>query len=97
VITYAVLADHADSRERIELLRMHRWPLLAIGTVTGVLGVAPTLFWLGGAMSVVLFPFFAALSIWLYVLVFSFSALWFTHYGLSAMGKYRVASRHQAI
>jgi hypothetical protein len=96
VIAYAVLADYADAEERRVLLRRHRWPLLAIGVVTGILGVAPTLLWLGGTMSIVLFPVFALLSIWLYVLVFTFSGLWFTHYSLASVGKYRIAALTEA-
>jgi hypothetical protein len=42
-------------------------------------------------LSVILFPFLAALSIWLYVLVFIFTGLWFQHYCLEALAKYRSA------
>jgi hypothetical protein len=89
VMGYDALAAHADIQERQEILKRHRWPLLAIGTVTGVLGTAPTLLWLGGVLSVVFFPFFAAVAIWLYVLFFIFSGLWFQHYCLSALTSYR--------
>lgn len=89
VIAHDVLARYADTGESSEILRKHRWQLLAIGTMTGILGVAPSLLWLGGVMSIVFFPFFAALSICLYVLVFMFSGLWFTHYGLTAVAEHR--------
>lgn len=89
VIAYDVLRNYADPEEMRELLSRHRWQLLAIGTVSGLLGVAPSLLWMGGAMSVVLFPFFAVLAICLYVLVFTFSGLWFTHYSLMAVRELR--------
>lgn len=92
VIAYDVFSGYTDAEERATLLRQHRWQLLAIGTVTGILGVAPSLLWLGGTISIVLFPFFAALSICLYVLVFTFSGLWFTHYGLAAVSEHRRAA-----
>lgn len=91
VIAYDAMAEHADADELHEIRQLHRWPLLAIGTATGAMGAAPTLLWLGGALSVIFFPFFAALSIWLYVLVFVFSGLWFEHYCLKALADFRAA------
>jgi hypothetical protein len=91
VIAYDALAEHADQEELHEIHRRHRWPLLLIGTITGAFGAAPTLLWLGGALAVVLLPFLAALSIWLYVLVFVFSGLWFEHYCLQALRELRHA------
>lgn len=89
VIAYDALADHADEQECRQILRMHRWPLLVIGAITGAMGAAPTLLWLGGALSVILFPVLAAGAIWLYVLVFVFTGLWFEHYCLQALSTYR--------
>jgi hypothetical protein len=78
--------------ERRTILRLHRWPLLAIGVVSGAAGSVPGLLWLGGsALSVVFFPFLAALSIWLYVLIFIFTGLWFTYYSLDALRRLRAA------
>jgi hypothetical protein len=92
VMAYDALASHADTRERRDILRMHRWPLLIIGAITGVLGTAPTLLWLGGVLSVIFFPVLAAIAIWLYVLVFIFTGLWFQHYCLAALAAYRQAN-----
>jgi hypothetical protein len=92
VMAYDALSEHADASERRLLMREHRWPLLAIGVATGALGAAPTLLWLGGALSVIFFPFLAAFSIWLYVLVFVFSGLWFQHYCLAALAGLRHTS-----
>ncbi|RYF03362.1 MAG: EI24 domain-containing protein, partial [Oxalobacteraceae bacterium] len=89
VMAYDALAEHASSEERRALMRTHRWPLLAIGIAAGAMGAAPTLLWLGGALSVVLFPLLAGVSIWLYVLVFVFSGLWFQHYTLEALARLR--------
>jgi hypothetical protein len=91
VMAYDALAEHADKQERKTILRIHRGPLLLIGAIGGAMGAAPTLLWLGGALSVVLFPLLAAVSIWLYVLVFVFTGLWFQHYCLDALAKHRAA------
>jgi hypothetical protein len=92
VMAYDALAEHADRRERAEILRRHRWPLLVIGVGSGALAALPTLLWLGGVLSVVLFPLFAALSIWLYLLIFVFTGLWFQHYCMAALAQQRAAS-----
>jgi hypothetical protein len=89
VMAYDALAEHASAAERRALMRAHRWPLLAIGIAAGAMGAAPTLLWLGGALSVILFPLLAGVSIWLYVLVFVFSGLWFQHYALEALARLR--------
>jgi len=89
VIAFDALADHADAAELKIILREHRWPLLLIGVITGALGAAPMLLWLGGVLSVVLFPLLAGFSIWLYLVVFIFTGLWFEHYCLAALAKYR--------
>ncbi len=89
VMAYDALADFADHEERRAILARQRWPLLAIGVATGSLGAIPGLLWLGGVISVILFPLLAALAIWLYLLVFVFSGLWFQHYCLDALARLR--------
>lgn len=89
VMAYDALAEHADATEIKEVMRIHRWPLLGIGAIAGAMGAAPTLLWLGGALSVIFFPVLAAGAIWLYVLVFVFTGLWFQHYCLAALAAHR--------
>lgn len=89
VMSYDALSEHASRQEYKDVVRIHRWPLLAIGAIAGAMGAAPTLLWLGGALSVIFFPVLAAGAIWLYVLVFTFSGLWFQHYCLQALADYR--------
>ncbi len=89
VMSYDALADYADRDERRAIVQRERWPLLAIGIVTGSLGAVPGLLWLGGVVSVILFPLLAAASVWLYLLVFVFSGLWFQHYCLGALQRLR--------
>jgi hypothetical protein len=91
VMAYDALAEHASEQERKAIMRAHRWPLLLIGAITGAMGAAPTLIWLGGALAFILFPLLAGISIWLYVLVFTFSGLWFQHYCLNALARHREA------
>jgi hypothetical protein len=92
VMAYDALAEHASKDEFREIMRTHRWPLLWIGAIAGAMGAAPTLLWLGGALSVIFFPILATGAIWLYVLVFVFSGLWFEHYCLDALARLRLAA-----
>jgi hypothetical protein len=96
VMAYDALAEHASAEERRAIMREHRWPLFLIGVVTGAMGAAPSLLWLGGVLSVVVFPFLAAGAIWLYVLVFVFTGLWFEHYCLAALAAYRLRTEPSA-
>lgn len=91
VMAYDALAEHASAAERQALLRRHRWPLLAIGTLSGLAGAVPGLLWMGGTLSVLFFPFLAAAAIWLYVLIFIFTGLWFAYYCLDALATLRGA------
>ncbi len=93
VFAYEALAAHADKQELRSILRTHRWPLLVIGIITGAMGAAPTVLWLGGALLLVVFPLLATGSILLYVLVFVFTGLWFEYYCLEALAKYRSAGQ----
>jgi hypothetical protein len=95
VMVYDALADYASADERAQLLQQQRWPLLAIGVVSGLAGAVPGLLWLGGTTMVVLFPFLAAASIWLYVAIFIFTGLWFTYYCLEALARLRAAADPQ--
>ena len=89
VMTYDALADFADKQELNTIRASQRLPLLVIGVATGSLGAAPGLLWLGGVMSVILFPVLAAVAIWLYLLIFMFSGLWFQHYCLDSLARLR--------
>ena len=90
VVASEVFGIYADVEERALLMRRHRWPLLLIGTLTGVLGMAPSALWMGSPIAMaVLGPVLAGISHWLYVLVFTFSGLWFTHYCLAALEAHR--------
>jgi hypothetical protein len=85
VMSFDVLADHASADERKQLMRDKHWPLLAIGIITGYLGAAPSLLWAVSAATLMFAPVLVVLSVWLYTLVFAFAALWFAHFGLSAL------------
>ncbi|MCA3185600.1 MULTISPECIES: EI24 domain-containing protein [unclassified Cupriavidus] len=89
VMTYDALSEHATAEERKTLMKRHRIPLLTIGVVVGLLGSAPTLLWVWSAVIIFLFPVVLAGTLWLYVLIFIFSALWFGHYCLRALADLR--------
>ncbi|MEO8856847.1 MAG: EI24 domain-containing protein [Burkholderiaceae bacterium] len=85
VMAYDALAAHASRPERLEIFRRYRGWLLGIGVVTGFLGAAPSVLWASGAMFAVAFVILMPVAIWIYTVVFAFSALWFTHFGLAAL------------
>jgi hypothetical protein len=90
VMSVDALADHADAGERRSLMREHRFRLIGMGIVTGYLGMAPSLVWVFfGALALPAMPLLVPLFVWMYTLVFAFSALWYTHYCLAALNKVR--------
>jgi len=88
VMSYEALSSFADENE-LSIIRKQQFPLLMIGVVTGSLGAAPGLLWLGGVVSVIFFPIFAAAAIWMYLLIFVFSGLWFQFYCLESLAGLR--------
>jgi len=90
VMSYDALSIHASVEERHAIVRGRRRQLLIIGIISGLLGALPGVVWIGGALlSVVLFPVLAVLSIWLYLLIFIFTGLWFQYYCLQALADLR--------
>lgn len=92
LMSYDVLAIHATEEERIALVEAHRWPLLTMGVISGLLAALPTFFWATSALAFVFFPFISFIALWIYSLIFIFAALWFGHYLLSALKIYRLAN-----
>jgi len=60
--------------------------------ITGYLGAAPSIVWASGVVFAAAFFILVPLAIWIYTLVFAFSSLWFTHYGLAALQRLRAES-----
>ena len=89
VMSFDALAEHASPEERATILRKHRLPLLGIGVLCGYLGAAPSIVWASGLLFAAAFFVLAPLAIWIYTLVFAFSALWFSHYCLDALAQLR--------
>lgn len=96
LMSYDMLADHASVEERETLMRRHRFMLLGMGILSGYLGAAPSLLWVSGVMFVALAPLLLPAAIWIYTLVFAFSALWFAHYLLAALAALRRERAAQA-
>ena len=94
VMSYDVLSEHASREERIELIRRHRTTLLGMGVLTGYLGAAPSVVWASGALAIVFAPVLVPVAVWIYTLVFAFSALWFAHFALAALQAQR--ARHES-
>ena len=70
-------------------MRAHRVPLLCVGVLCGYLGAAPSIVWASGLLFAAAFFVLVPLAIWIYTLVFAFSALWFGHYCLDALAQLR--------
>jgi hypothetical protein len=90
-MAYDALAEHASLEEMDLIFRQHRWPLLAIGSIACLAGSIPGGLWLSGVLTVVLLPITATVSIWLFLLIFIFAALWFQYYLLAALQALRQA------
>lgn len=93
VLAFDVLALHATPAERRHLMRSQRWPLLAMGIVTGLIGSLPSLIWvLTGVASLILAPLLMVAAVWLYTLVFAVATLWFAHFALARLHALRSAT-----
>ena len=97
VMSFDALAEHANAEERAALLRAHRLPLLCIGVLCGYLGAAPSIVWASGLLFAAAFFVLVPLAIWIYTLVFAFSALWFAHYCLDALAQLRAKREAAAV
>lgn len=91
VMGFDALAEHATLPEREAILRAHRWPLLIMGIICGFLCGVPSMIWTVGMWVIIAAPFIMVGVIWLYTMIFTFSALWFTHYGLAVLASLRAA------
>jgi Etoposide-induced protein 2.4 (EI24) len=92
VLSFDVIAETASAEERRSLLREHRGPLFAMGVAAGYMGAAPSLLWAASAATVIFAPIVLPLAVWLYTVVFVFSALWFAHYLLAALAQQRAVA-----
>jgi len=97
VMSYDVLSEHASREERAELMRRHRTTLLGMGVLTGYLGAAPSVVWASGALAIVFAPVLVPVAVWIYTLVFAFSALWFAHFALAALQAQRAEQESTSI
>ena len=92
VMVFDALAVHASRDERMALGRSHRGWLLLMGVITGYMGALPSVVWASGALFAAAFVVLVPLAIWIYAVVFAFTALWFTHYSLAALESLRAQS-----
>ena len=85
VFSFDVLAQHASAAERRAVMRGRRWSLLAMGVICGYLGTLPSLLFAVGGAALLLAPLLALVAVWLYTIVFVFSACWFAHFCLGEL------------
>jgi hypothetical protein len=85
MFSYDALVEHADASESRELRRSHRGRLFVLGCISAVLGSAPTLLWLSGALAVWFLPITALVSVWLFGLIYIVTGLGYVHYCLAAL------------
>jgi hypothetical protein len=89
VMSFDALSEFSTPEERRAILEAHQLPLLSIGVLCGYLGAAPSIAWASGLLFAAAFFVLIPIAIWIYTLVFAFSALWFAHYGLDALATLR--------
>ena len=89
VMAFDALGEHASAAERKVLLQRHRMVLLMMGVVCGYLGAAPAVIWASGVIFAAAFLVLIPVGIWIYTMVFTFSALWFSHFCLAALERLR--------
>jgi hypothetical protein len=89
VMAFDVLTEFASADERQALMARHRLSLLAMGVGTGLMGAAPSVVWASGALFAAAFVILIPIAIWIYMLVFAFSSLWFAHFALAALVQWR--------
>ena len=68
-----------------------------MGVITGYMGAAPSLVWASGWFFAAAFVLLIPVAIWIYTLVFAFSALWFAHYVLAALAQLRASQAVEVV
>jgi len=61
------------------------------------MGAAPSVVWASGALFAAAFVILIPVAIWIYMLVFAFSSLWFAHFALAALAERRERSMGDVI
>ena len=89
VMVFDALAEHASKEERRNLFVRHRMSLILMGVICGYLSMAPGIVWISGLLFLAAFWVLIPIAIWIYALVFAFSALWFAHFCLGALAQLR--------
>ncbi len=95
VMSYDALAMFAEPEERKQIVSKYRGSLLFIGLIAGWISSLPSMLWLGSAISVAhlfFFPIIASMAIWVYLLIFIFTGLWYQHFCLRALQDLRQTS-----
>ena len=89
VMAFDTLAEHASRAERQAIFSQHRYALWSMGLVCGLAGAAPSIVWASGVVFAAAFWLLIPLALWMYAWVLALSALWFTHFGLTALYRLR--------
>lgn len=90
VFSFDALASHASAAERRAVMRSRRWSLLAMGVVCGYLGTLPSFLFAFSGAALLFAPLLALVAVWLYTIVFAFSACWFAHFCLGELHRLRL-------
>ena len=89
LMSFDVLAQHANDAERLLLISNQRKSLWLMGILCGLLGALPTFFWASSVLTFVFFPIVSIFVLWIYSCVFIFSSLWFAYYLLEELQNLR--------
>lgn len=94
VMAFDALAEHASRAERQAIFKTHRWRLMGMGLMCGLVSAAPSVVWASGLVFVAAFWVLIPIALCIYAWVLAFSSLWFAHYGLAALSHLRANMRH---
>jgi hypothetical protein len=89
LMSFDVLAQHANDAERLLLISSKRKSLWLMGILCGLMGALPTFFWASSVLTFVFFPIVSIFVLWIYSCVFIFSSLWFAYYLLEELQNLR--------
>lgn len=90
VMAHDVLAEYASADETRQILSSQWVWFLAMGVISGYMGAAPTvIFSVLGVLAVGLAPVLIVVVVWLYTVLFAFTACWFAHFALARLNVLR--------
>jgi hypothetical protein len=90
LMSFEALSIVADKDECKTVMAQHRVWLIVMGIILGYMGSVPGIVSIYGLFAIALFPLLMVFGLWMYILIFTFGSLWYTHYCLAALRQWRL-------